>query len=461
VQNILKEKKDKDRLSLLTEASSDALYDWDIKNNRLWLSESYSSLFGKIVKGDNVRGWWSQRVHPEDLPRILSDLADSLNVLKKGLWSGEYRYRTLKGEYLYVKDRSVIVRDNNGEVTRIAGALTDITEQKLAEENLKKSAKRLAGLYSIDKAILGVQSPRQIAEAALQHLHELVPHNQALILTFDFENKLAKVISCSVDGEINLPQTQTIPLEEFDTATLQDNNYLLLDDFQADKKKHPEEGPLVMEGMSTVLKVPLVVQNDLIGVVTLASTLPLAFGSEDIQVAVRAAHQVAIALAQTDLIERNQRYAHELEQRVAERTAELQKAKDRVEAILDSSSDAIVLAHPQTGIQQTNTAFYQMFEYSPEISQQNSLLELVQPDSRPLLEKTIEQVIADGQAKKVELLAQRYSRISFEAEITINAKSPSKPENGIVCIIRVLPNARKSSGSCVIRPVCRKIPGMQ
>jgi len=137
VQNILKEKKDKDRLSLLTEASSDALYDWDIKNNRLWLSESYSSLFGKIVKGDNVRGWWSQRVHPEDLPRILSDLADSLNVLKKGLWSGEYRYRTLKGEYLYVKDRSVIVRDNNGEVTRIAGALTDITEQKLAEENLK------------------------------------------------------------------------------------------------------------------------------------------------------------------------------------------------------------------------------------------------------------------------------------------------------------------------------------
>ena len=51
------------------------------------------------------------------------------------------------------------------------------------------------------------------------------------------------------------------------------------------------------------------------------------------------------------------RYAEELEQRVQERTGELNRVKERVEAILNHSSDAILLVRPNGAIQQTNRAF--------------------------------------------------------------------------------------------------------
>jgi PAS domain S-box-containing protein len=54
-------------------------------------------------------------------------------------------------------------------------------------------------------------------------------------------------------------------------------------------------------------------------------------------------------------------YTQQLEERVKERTAELSRAKEQIEAILNNISDAIVLTNHRGQIQTTNPAFHKMF----------------------------------------------------------------------------------------------------
>jgi PAS domain-containing protein len=78
----------------------------------------------------------------------------------------------------------------------------------------------------------------------------------------------------------------------------------------------------------------------------------------------------ALALENAQLVD-------QLEERVQERTNELQASKEQVEAILNSSPDAILLVHPDQSIQQTNKSFNDLFECQQDEYFGQSLLTLI------------------------------------------------------------------------------------
>jgi PAS domain S-box-containing protein len=93
--------------------------------------------------------WWIERLHPEDRIPILSSL-QAVRESGDETWFGEYRFRRWDGSYATVLNRSCIVRDANGAPSRIIGAMTDISEHKRLEEQLRQAQKmeaigRLAG----------------------------------------------------------------------------------------------------------------------------------------------------------------------------------------------------------------------------------------------------------------------------------------------------------------------------
>ena len=62
-------------------------------------------------------------------------------MLKSGAdYSGEYRVRTLSGEWCWIQARGKVVeRDAAGVAVRMAGINADVTERKRAEEELKRA----------------------------------------------------------------------------------------------------------------------------------------------------------------------------------------------------------------------------------------------------------------------------------------------------------------------------------
>ena len=134
-----------DRFHLATQATSDAIWDWDITRDSIFWGKGYHKLFGYPEEMSQVSpGFWETKVHPEDLPGIRKSIFDSQN--NKGVlgWTAEYRFLKTDGSYAFVAENTVILRDSAGHAVRMVGAIRDITPTKLHEESLKRLNSDLA-----------------------------------------------------------------------------------------------------------------------------------------------------------------------------------------------------------------------------------------------------------------------------------------------------------------------------
>ena len=82
---------------------------------------------------------WFSRVDPDDVAPLKSELKAHLNAEADNLRC-EYRIRHKDGKPRWMLCRGLAVRDESGKAVRIAGSQTDITDRKLAEEQLRKDA---------------------------------------------------------------------------------------------------------------------------------------------------------------------------------------------------------------------------------------------------------------------------------------------------------------------------------
>ncbi|MCW2238981.1 PAS domain-containing protein [Azospirillum canadense] len=74
---------------------------------------------------------WPDRLHPEDAPRVFSELAP---LIGQGGGSVEYRFRHRDGHYVCIQDTFKVIHDATGQPLELVGAWADITERKRAEE---------------------------------------------------------------------------------------------------------------------------------------------------------------------------------------------------------------------------------------------------------------------------------------------------------------------------------------
>ncbi len=125
------------RYQYVTKATFDAVWDWDVVNDIIIWGEGFSEIFGyKLNELKKDISSWTDHIHPEDQGYVLQ----SIHSFIKGnetIWQSEYKYMKADGTYAIVQDRGYAVRDNKGRVTRMVGAMQDITRKKEEEQRLK------------------------------------------------------------------------------------------------------------------------------------------------------------------------------------------------------------------------------------------------------------------------------------------------------------------------------------
>ena len=141
------------RYRLATQAASDAIWDWNIDSGQVHWSETIHRLIGRAPgEAELALSWWTMRIHPEDRERIVRSLQAALDG-GEAHWEGEYRFQRADSSYMFVRDRGYVVRNARGRAVRMVGALQDVTEHKLAEEEAQRRAEfeqHLIGIVSHD-----------------------------------------------------------------------------------------------------------------------------------------------------------------------------------------------------------------------------------------------------------------------------------------------------------------------
>lgn len=139
-----------ERWKFAIEGSRDGLWDWDAVTNAVYFSPRWKEMLGYAEHeiGTGLEEWDS-RVHPDDKEGVYKDLNAHLEG-EAPYYENTHRVLCKDGSYKWILDRGMVIsRTPDGKALRVIGTHTDVTEERLIQEELRVAKDRLDLAQSI------------------------------------------------------------------------------------------------------------------------------------------------------------------------------------------------------------------------------------------------------------------------------------------------------------------------
>lgn len=172
------------RFRQLAEHVQEVFYLTDWRDNRvLYVSPAYERVWGRPASELYERpASWTASIHADDRARVYRAYAEKA---ARGGFDVHYRILDGKGELRWIHDRAFPILGPDGEVERVCGVCTDVTEQKLREEESEAANRQVLSSLTTELLLAEERERRRLAEdlhdgpcqtltLALMRLEELV-----------------------------------------------------------------------------------------------------------------------------------------------------------------------------------------------------------------------------------------------------------------------------------------------
>ncbi len=191
-----------ERYKMLSKATNDAIWDWDVATNKTIWNGALYTVFGYHDEDTNNHSfnWWENNIHPDDREKAKESF-DNKIMNKETTWIYEYRFRCKNGEYKYIYDRSYFLYDEvNHELSRVIGSMQDISKLKEDEIRIMEQNQKLREIAQINSheirkpvaSLLGLMSlvnPANFATMDDQEIFDLLK-----VTTTDLDEVIRRII---------------------------------------------------------------------------------------------------------------------------------------------------------------------------------------------------------------------------------------------------------------------------
>ena len=117
---------------------NDGLFDFNVSDKTIYYSPSYRAMLGYTeAEHPNTTEAFQALMHPDDALRTM-EISRKYRERELPSYSNVFRMRHKDGTWRWILSRGIGMWDTTGQMTRLIGTHTDITEQKNREEELKQ-----------------------------------------------------------------------------------------------------------------------------------------------------------------------------------------------------------------------------------------------------------------------------------------------------------------------------------
>jgi PAS domain S-box-containing protein len=154
------------------------VYETDPAGRVVFVNRKWSEMTG-LSLAEATRPEAGEVIHPDDRDRVSGQWDQT--VATGGVFSGEYRLRTVEGRQSWVRAFGTALRDDAGAVTGHVGALADITEPRALQAQLAVTS-RLAAMgtlvtglaHEVNNPLTGILGGQGMAVEDLRAIRQMV-----------------------------------------------------------------------------------------------------------------------------------------------------------------------------------------------------------------------------------------------------------------------------------------------
>lgn len=142
-----------EKYELAASGSSEGLWDWDLGNNNHFISAPWLGMVGYKSSEVEMDRLWESLLHPDDKETAIQAFNDFIQG-KSDIYEEDFRLRHKEGHYIWVRSKASLQKDRSGNPIRVSGSHKDITDRKIASEELRKSEKKYK--YLFENSLVGM-----------------------------------------------------------------------------------------------------------------------------------------------------------------------------------------------------------------------------------------------------------------------------------------------------------------
>jgi diguanylate cyclase (GGDEF)-like protein/PAS domain S-box-containing protein len=238
-------------------------------------------------------GLWARQLHPDDRERALEQ-----ETRRPGEEAAvppiDYRMITREGDVVWILDEAVLEPDGGGTAVW-HGVLYDITERKIAEQELKRAAAQQAAVARLGRYALQDGDPARLSKQAVPLMTEIDGVEAACVWEAGRGGRRLHLRAGLEDPAGGPERRASAARDSHAGAALESGLHVIVDDWSTERRFSMPPALRVL-GVRSSLAVPIAGKDRPFGVLDIHSTEPSKFTPVDVHFVQASANVLADAL---------------------------------------------------------------------------------------------------------------------------------------------------------------------
>lgn len=295
--------KEKERIQRYLDIAGVMLMVLDSEGNVVLMNKKGAEILG-IAEEEIIGKNWFENFIPSETSGYLKDVfSELMSAGKESETSFESPVLTGKGERRLILWHNTLLSDDAGKITGLLSSGEDVTERRLAEEEIKRRNEELSALYETSVAVASSLDEQKITNLIAERACEIIKADGYIIYSFDEKTKKLEPQLTTLEKYREQIMAFAVPLGDGITGqcALQRRPIRANNAHLHAEAKHVPGTP---EDPTCIMAAPLVSRGELLGAITLTRLSEYGFDEHDFGLFTLFASQAADAAANSRLFSR-------------------------------------------------------------------------------------------------------------------------------------------------------------